>query len=213
MQGSGHPLRVALADGHAPVRAGLREALERIGVVVAFEAEDGKGLLDALLMQPVDAILSDTRMPGMDGMAALRELRATGDRTPVLLLTGFDESDLPLHAGEVGAQGFLRRDATDEDLREAIGRVATRRRPPPAAIAEPVRESLPDDDAPPPDGFSDREVAILRLLASGGSNQDIARSLSLAEGTVKAHVSTILDKLGTHDRARAVLKAIALRVI
>ena len=81
------PLRVALADDQALVRAGLRALLERLGIEVAFEAEDGQGLLDALQLQPVDVVLSDIRMPGMDGIAALRELRDEGDHTPVLLLT------------------------------------------------------------------------------------------------------------------------------
>ena len=120
MSGAGLPLRVALADDQALVRAGLRALLERLGIVVAFEAEDGQDLLDALQLQPVDVILSDIRMPGVDGIAALRELRAIGDRTPVLLLTTFDDSDLPLQASEAGAQGFLLMDAAPEDLHEAV---------------------------------------------------------------------------------------------
>ncbi|MBO9718066.1 MAG: response regulator transcription factor [Pseudoxanthomonas sp.] len=214
MSGAGPSLRVALADDQALVRAGLRALLERLGIQVTFEAEDGQGLLDALQLQPVDVVLSDIRMPGLDGIAALRELREQGDPTPVLLLTTFDESDLMLHAREAGAQGFLLKDAAPEELREAIVRVAAGESLLAPVSTEPVRARYRfHDEAPAHDAFSEREIAILRLLAGGYSNKEIARSLFLAEGTVKNYVSTILDKLGTRDRTRAVLKAITLRVI
>ena len=214
MNGPGRPLRVALADDQALVRAGLRALLERLGIEVAFEAEDGQGLLDALQLQPVDVVLSDIRMPGLDGIAALRELRDEGDRTPVLLLTTFDDSDLLLRATDAGAQGFLLKDAAPEDLHDAIRRVAGGETLLQPVSTDPVRARFRfRDEVPPSDTFSEREVAILRLLAGGYSNKEIARSLFLAEGTVKNYVSTILDKLGTRDRTRAVLKAITLRVI
>ena len=215
MNGPERPLRVALADDQALVRAGLRALLERLGIEVAFEAEDGQGLLDALQLQPVDVVLSDIRMPGLDGIAALRELRDEGDRTPVLLLTTFDDSDLLLHARDAGAQGFLLKDAAPGDLREAIVRVARGETllQPVSTDAVRARYRYHADDAPPRDTFGKREVAILRLIAGGYSNKEIARSLFLAEGTVKNYVSEILDKLGTRDRTRAVLKAITLRII
>ena len=208
------PLRVALADDQALVRAGLRALIERTGLEVAFEAEDGQDLLDALQLQPVDVVLSDIRMPGVDGIAALHELRARGDRTPVVFLTTVDDSDLLRQASASGAQGFLLKDVAPEDLHAAIMRVAAGEILQPTISTEPLRaRSLPLDAAPPNESFSEREVAILRLLAGGHSNKEIARSLFLAEGTVKNHVSTILDKLGTRDRTRAVLKAITLRII
>jgi DNA-binding NarL/FixJ family response regulator len=214
VSGAERSLRVALADDQALVRAGLRALLERLGIEVTFEAEDGQGLLDALQLQPVDVVLSDIRMPGMDGVAALRELRAEGDRTPVLLLTTFDEGDLLLHARDAGAQGFMLKDAAPEDLYDAIARVAAGETLLAPVSTDPVRARFRfHDEAPAHDAFSAREVAILRLLAGGYSNKEIARSLFLAEGTVKNYVSTILDKLGTRDRTRAVLKAITLRVI
>ena len=215
MNGPERPLRVALADDQALVRAGLRALLERLGIEVAFEAEDGQGLLDALQLQPVDVVLSDIRMPGLDGIAALRELRDEGDRTPVLLLTTFDDSDLLLHARDAGAQGFLLKDAAPDDLHEAILRVAAGETllAPVSTDAVRARYRYHADEAPPRDTFGKREVAILRLIAGGYSNKEIARSLFLAEGTVKNYVSTILDKLGTRDRTRAVLKAITLRII
>lgn len=207
-------IRIALADDQALVRAGLRALLERQGIVIAIEATDGEDLLQQLEAVPVDVVLSDIRMPGVDGIEALRCLRGRGDTTPVLLLTTFDETDLLLQAAEAGAQGFLLKDAAPEDLREAIGKVAGG-----ASLLQPVstdpirsRYRYHADDAPK-ERFTEREVAILRLLAGGYSNKEIARAMFLAEGTVKNYVSAILDKLDTRDRTRAVLKAITLRVI
>ncbi|WP_254459729.1 response regulator transcription factor [Xanthomonas sacchari] len=207
-------LRIALADDQVLVRAGLRALLQTQGIAVACEADDGQALLDAVAATPVDVVLSDIRMPGMDGIQALQQLRARGDRTPVLLLTTFDESDLLLRATAAGAQGFLLKDAAPEDLREAIARVAAGETLLQPVSTDPVRARYRyrDEDAPR-DTFNEREVAILRLLAGGYSNKEIARSVFLAEGTVKNYVSTILDKLGTRDRTRAVLKAITLRII
>ncbi|CAD2242610.1 response regulator transcription factor [Xanthomonas arboricola] len=206
--------RIALADDQVLVRAGLRALLQQQGVEVVCEADDGQGLLDALVSTTVDVVLSDIRMPGVDGIQALQQLRARGDRTPVLLLTTFDDSDLLLRATEAGAQGFLLKDAAPEDLREAIERVAHGETLLQPVSTDPVRARYQfRDQQPPRETFSEREVAILRLLAGGYSNKEIARTLFLAEGTVKNYVSTILEKLGTRDRTRAVLKAITLRVI
>lgn len=208
------PLRIALADDQALVRAGLRALLERQGLVIVFEADDGATLLEQLATQPVDVVLSDIRMPGLDGIDALLQLRERGDRTPVLLLTTFDDSDLLLRATEAGAQGFLLKDAAPEDLRDAIQRIAAGDTLLQPVSTEPVRAryQFHVQDAPK-ERFSEREVAILRLLAGGYSNKEIARAMFLAEGTVKNYVSVILDKLDTRDRTRAVLKAITLRVI
>jgi len=211
---SAAPVRVALADDQALVRAGLRALLERHGIVIVFEADSGTTLLEQLASQPVDVILSDIRMPGLDGIEALIALRARGDTTPVLLLTTFDDSDLLLRATDAGPQGFLLKDAAPDDLRDAIARVAAGETLLQPVSTEPVRARYRfHDDNAPRETFTEREVAILRLLAGGYSNKEIARSLFLAEGTVKNYVSAILEKLGTRDRTRAVLKAITLQVI
>ncbi|WP_282295395.1 response regulator transcription factor [Stenotrophomonas sp. PS02289] len=207
-------LRVALADDQALVRAGLRALLQGLGIEVVLEADDGQGLLDGLVAHQVDVVLSDVRMPGVDGIAATRQLRERGDTTPLLLLTTFDESDLLLQASQAGAQGFMLKDAAPEDLHEAILKVASGETLLLPVSTDPVRARYRfHDEAPPSDTFGEKEVAILRLLAGGYSNKEIARTLFLAEGTVKNYVSTILDKLGTRDRTRAVLKAITLRII
>ncbi len=209
------PIRVALADDQALVRAGLKALLESFGdLVVAVEAVDGNELIEALAATPVDVVLSDVRMAGMSGPEAVRRLRAGGDTTPVILLTTFDDSALLLEAVAAGAQGFLLKDAAPEDLHDAIGAVARGQSLLQPVSTDPVRARFAyREQQAPKANFSEREVAILRLLAGGYSNKEIARSIFLAEGTVKNYVSEILDKLETRDRTRAVLKAITLRII
>ena len=209
------PVRVALADDQALVRKGLIALLAGLGgIEVAFEADDGGRMLELLPGTPVDVVLSDIRMPGVDGIELIRRLRAAGDRTPVILLTTFDDSELLLRAVEAGAQGFLLKDASPEDLRDAILAVARGESLLQPVSTDPVRERYAyRDRTPPSETFSEREVAILRLIAGGYSNKEIARTQFLAEGTVKNYVSEILEKLGTRDRTRAVLKAITLRLI
>lgn len=208
-------IRLALADDQALVRSGLRALLSGFPeLLVALEAGNGEDLLAGLDAQAVDVILSDIRMPGSDGFALLEALRARSCATPVILLTTFDEPDLALRAAESGARGFLLKDASPEDLREAIVRVAAGETLLAPVPTDPVRARFAfRDQSPPIDTFSEREVSILRLLAGGYSNREIAKAVFLSEGTVKNYVSDILDKLGTRDRTRAVLKAITLRII
>ena len=208
-------VRVALADDQALVRKGLTALLAGLGgIEVVLEAEDGGRMLELLPGAPVDVVLSDIRMPGVDGIELIRRLRAAGDRTPVILLTTFDDSELLLRAVAAGAQGFLLKDASPEDLRDAIVAVARGESLLQPVSTDPVRERYAyRDRTPPSETFSEREVAILRLIAGGYSNKEIARTQFLAEGTVKNYVSEILEKLGTRDRTRAVLKAITLRLI
>jgi len=209
------PLRLALADDQALVRHGLMALLggfEQLQVIV--EAGDGDALLAALATTRVDVILSDIRMPGCDGFTLLQRLRERGAATPVIRRPTFAEPDLRLAAGAAGAQGFLLKDASPEDLLDAITRVARGETLLAPVSTDPVRARYAfHDQAPPTDTFSEREVSILRLLAGGYSNKEIAKAVFLSEGTVKNYVSEILDKLGTRDRTRAVLKAITLRVI
>lgn len=209
------PLRLALADDQALVRGGLKALLAGFPALqVVVEGGDGEALLAALAATPVDVVLSDIRMPGLDGFGLVRALRARGDATPVVLLTTFDDPALPLRAAEAGAQGFLLKDASPEDLHEAIVRVARGETLLAPVPTDPVRARYAyRDQGAPTDTFSEREVSILRLIAGGYSNKEIARAVFLSEGTVKNYVSEILDKLGTRDRTRAVLKAITLRII
>jgi DNA-binding NarL/FixJ family response regulator len=207
-------LRIALADDQALVREGLKALLQRLGVDVPVEAEDGASLLVGLEGTTVDVIVSDIRMPGMDGIEMLRELRRRGEVTPVVMLTTFDDDGAMLAAVDAGAQGFLMKGASAADLRDAIERVHRGEKWLSPVTVDPHRVRLSRRDSGAPSGdFTAREVEVLRLLAGGYSNKEIARSLNLAEGTVKNYVSDILAKLGTRDRTRAVLKAITLRIV
>lgn len=212
-------LTIALADDQALVREGLKALLRAQGIAVAIEAEDGERLLELLATSRVDVVLSDIRMPRVDGIEALARLRARGDTTPVILLTTFDDSTLLLRAVQAGAQGFLLKDASPADLRDAIVRVAQGEALLQPVATDPVRahyafrDPRPRRDERDTPELTERELSVLRLMAGGYSNKEIARTLNLAEGTVKNYVSDILDKLGTRDRTRAVLKAITWRLI
>lgn len=208
-------VRLALADDQALVRYGLRALLCSLpGLTVCFEADNGDALLAGLPNQDIDVILSDIRMPICDGFSLCQRLRAEGNSTPVLLLTTFDDPDLALRAAECGAQGFLLKDASPEDLLEAIHALAQGKTLLAPVPTDPVRSRYAyRDTGAPTDTFGEREIAILRLLAGGYSNREIAKAVFLSEGTVKNYVSEILDKLGTRDRTRAVLKAITLHII
>jgi DNA-binding NarL/FixJ family response regulator len=208
-------IRIALADDQAMVREGLKALLAHLGMQVVLEAADGNELLDAVRDTTVDVIVTDIRMPGLGGIAAIRALRAAGNSTPVVFLTTFDDSHLMLEAVSAGAQGFLLKGASAEDLRQAIEHAALGKQ-----WLAPIPTTAVQLDTPVATGenlgrgaFGDRDIAILRLLAGGYSNKEIARSLHLAEGTVKNYVSEILAKMQTRDRTRAVLKAIMLKII
>ncbi|GHE25797.1 response regulator [Vulcaniibacterium thermophilum] len=208
------PVRIAIADDQALVRRGLSALLADLGLHIALEADDGAALLAGVAKRPVDVILSDIRMPGMDGIALVRALRERRDATPVILLTTFDDSALMLAAVDAGAQGFLLKDASPEDLREAILRVAAGETLLQPVSLGPVRAAWPDRDAGPADPhLTERERSILRLVAGGYSNKEIGRSLHLSEGTVKNYISDILLKLDCRDRTHAVLKAITRRLL
>jgi DNA-binding NarL/FixJ family response regulator len=205
---------IALADDQALVREGLKLVLRGLGIDVVIEAVNGRELVDKLATTSVDVIVSDVRMPQLSGIEALRELRAQGNRTPLILLTTFDDSQVLLEAVQAGAQGFLLKDAAPEDLRDGILSVQRGESLLQPVATDPVRSRFAYRETSAPSGnFTEREIGILRLLAGGYSNKEIARSLFLAEGTVKNYVSDILDKLDARDRTQAVLKAITLRII
>ncbi len=214
-------LRIALADDQALVRKGLKALLTQPGIAVVVEAANGEELLAALDTTAVDVIVSDIRMPGTNGIDALRMLRARGRQTPCILLTTFDDDALFRAAVDAGADGFLLKDVSPEELKAAIERVArgesllqpvtTTTLTPTIALAERPRIDAATTDAAVV--LTERERSVLRLMAAGHSNKEIARSLDLATGTVKNYVSDILEKLQTDDRTRAVRKAIHLRLI
>lgn len=209
------PLRVALADDQALVLGGLKALLGGFPrFQVCVEAADGASLLEAIAHTPVDIVLCDIRMPGMDGFDVCARLRHDAAAPPVILLTTFDDADHALRAIDVGARGFLLKDASPLELVAAMEEVAAGRSvmAPVATDAIRSRHAFPDPN-PLEHRFNKRELAILRLLAGGYTNREIGQAIHVTEGTVKNYLMDIFDKLGTRDRTRAVLKAITLRII
>lgn len=212
-------IRVVLVDDQTLVRRGIRSLLELAGdVAIVAEAGDGEEGLAAIRRERPDVVLLDVRMPKKSGLEVLRELQSGQWAPPTILLTTFDDDEVLLEGVKAGARGYLLKDVSLEQLTEAIRTVAqggTFIRP---AITERVLRGLEhvrrDFDAlDPPDPLTRREVEILRLMAGGYSNREIADALGTAEGTVKNHASSILSKLGVRDRTRAVLKALELGYI
>ena len=207
-------VRIALCDDQALVLRGLASLLADLGVEIALESTDAERLLAALPQRPVDLIVSDIRMPGLGGLGLLRELRARGDATPVILLTTFDDPNLMMEAVEAGAQGFLLKDASPEDLKAAILRVAAGETLLQPVSLGPVRAAWSESESADAGiRLTERERSILRLVAGGYSNKEIGRSLHLSEGTVKNYMSELLVKLDCRDRTHAVLKAITRRLL
>ena len=212
-------IRVVLVDDQTLVRRGIRSLLELAGdITIVAEAGDGEEGLAAIRREQPDVVLLDVRMPKKGGLDVLRDLQASGTSPPTILLTTFDDDEVLLEGVKAGARGYLLKDVSLEQLTEAIRTVVrggTLIRP---AITERVLRGLEhvrrDFDAlSPPDPLTRREVEILRLMAGGYSNREIADALGTAEGTVKNHASSILSKLGVRDRTRAVLKALELGYI
>ena len=212
-------IRIVLVDDQTLVRQGIRSLLELSGdIEIVAEASDGEEGLVVIRRERPDVVLLDVRMPKKGGVDVLRELQAEGSPPPTILLTTFDDDEVLLEGMKAGARGYLLKDVSLEQLTGAIRTVAgggTVIRP---AITERVLRGLEQvrrdfDALSPPDPLTKREVEILRLMAGGYSNREIADALGTAEGTVKNHASSILSKLGVRDRTRAVLKALELGYI
>ncbi|MEM6775549.1 MAG: response regulator transcription factor [Pseudomonadota bacterium] len=207
-------IRVGLADDQVLVREGIARLIELSGrAETLWQCDNGADALQRLREEPVDVLVCDIRMPGMDGITAVKRLRGAGNAQPVLILTTFDDHQLFLDALAAGANGFLLKDVSLEKLVEAITTVAGG-----GFIAEPrlvSQVSTGIADAPPvsPDVLTGKERDVLRLVAGGLSNREIADVIHLAEGTVKNHVSNILGKLNCRDRTQAVLYAIHWQLI
>ncbi|MBN0041287.1 response regulator transcription factor [Cellulosimicrobium cellulans] len=211
-------VRVLLVDDQTLVRQGIRSLLELApDVEVVAEAEDGMAALAAVREHEPDVVLLDLRMPRHDGIWALEALREAGDEVPVLVLTTFDDDALVLRALRAGARGYLLKDVTLEQLTGAVRTLASGGTLVQPSITDRLLRAVRagtvpaddlDDGAGPVQELTDRELEVLRLVAAGFSNREIAHALFLAEGTVKNHVSTVLLKLGTRDRTRAVLRAL-----
>ena len=212
-------IRVVLVDDQTLIRQGVRSLLELAGDIdIVAEAGDGDDAITVIRRDRPDVVLLDLRMPRKGGVDVLRELNAEGTLPATIILTTFDDDDALLEAVRAGARGYLLKDVSLEQLTDAIRVVAQGGSMIRPAVTERVLRGLEhitrDFEAlSPPDPLTKREVEVLRLMAGGYSNREIADALGTAEGTVKNHASSILSKLGVRDRTRAVLKALELGYI
>jgi NarL family two-component system response regulator LiaR len=193
------------------VREGLRALINgKPDMVLVDEASDGEqAVLKARSLQP-DVILMDLVLPRKNGIEAIRDIRQENPAARVLVLTSFGEDDRAISAIKAGALGYLLKDSSPQQLTEAI-RCVYRGEPslhPAVARTLILRYGQEQPGRTDPDVLSDREVEVLKLVARGMSNRDIAAELSIVEGTVRFHVGNILGKLGLENRAQAVLYAL-----
>jgi DNA-binding NarL/FixJ family response regulator len=205
-------IEVLIADDQSMVRSGLRLILEaESDIVVTAEAEDGEVAVRLARREKPDIVLMDVRMPMMDGLEATRQITESNSDTKVIVLTTFDVDDYVYGALRAGASGFLLKDASGDQLVEAIRVVASGE----ALIAPSVTKRLIAEFASRPevatveglDELTDRELEVLAQVARGLSNTEIAEELYVSETTVKTHVSHILTKLHLRDRVQAVVAA------
>jgi DNA-binding NarL/FixJ family response regulator len=214
-------IRILLVDDQKLMREGLRILLElESDLAIVGEAIEGQAALDGYADLQPDVVLMDVRMPGMDGVEATWRLRERWPEARIIILTTFDDDEYVFEGLRAGARGYLLKDVSGHDLAEAVRTVAAG-----GALIEPsvARRVVAEFArmAPParasgaglPEPLSDREREILKLLAQGLSNREIAARLSLAQGTVKNYVTTILQKLGARDRTQAALRARELGLI
>ena len=203
------PIRVLIVDDHPVVRQGLRGFLETYaGINVIAEADNGAQAVALAIEHVPDVILMDLLMPEMDGVEAIEQVVASSPATRIIVLTSYTEDEYLLPAMRAGAVGYHLKDADPEDLVSAI-RAAARGQTTlhPSVAARLVRGA----DHPSEDWLSDlseRELDVLRLIARGMSNKEIANELVISEGTVKSHVSNILSKLHLAHRTQAALYAL-----
>ena len=213
------PIRVMLVDDQNLVRQGVRSLLAlAAGIDVVAEAADGRQAVETIPQIKPDVVLMDMRMPVMSGLEAVQTLARLGQLPPTIILTTFDDDQLVLAGIKAGAKGYLLKDVSLDQLVGAIQAVADGGSLVQPAVTqrllsglEHMRNEFVSLDRPDP--LTERETEILRLMAGGFSNKEIANSLGVAEGTIKNHVSNILSKLGVRDRTRAVLKAFELQLV
>ncbi|MBH9553686.1 response regulator transcription factor [Inhella gelatinilytica] len=208
-------IRVLLVEDQQLVREGLKGLLALCeGIELVGEAEDG---VQALAMIPElmpDVVLSDMRMPRLDGIGLLRALAARALAVPVLLLTTFDDREAFDEAVRAGAKGFLLKAISMETLAQALREVAGGGLALRPGLTEratrPGSSERAFEGASDPEPLSPKELQVLRLVASGRSNTEIAELLGNSEGVIKNHCSAIFSKMGVRDRTQAVLRAIDL---
>lgn len=208
-------IRLCLVDDQALFRGGLRALLGLFeGIEVVGEAEDGEAAVEVVSSCRPDVLLLDVRMPKLNGVEVLQGLRKRGLLPPTLLLTTFEDDGALVAGVRAGARGYLLKGVSPETLLEAIRAVASGGTYLYAPLVstltrDSVSENWSSDAFEVLEPLTAREREILKLMASGIGNREIAEALTLSEGTVKNHVSSVFSKLGVTDRTKAVLRAIA----
>ena len=207
-------IRIALVDDQAMVRTGLARILSpEDGFEVVAECADGRQAVEELPALEPEVVLMDIRMPVLDGIAATAQLRAAADTIAVLVLTTFGEDEVLWGALEAGAAGFVLKDSSAEDLIAAVRAVAGGAAWFDPAVAPRILDHYRLRVAPAGrraarlELLTERERDVLRLIARGATNGEIAGTLCIAEATVKTHVGSIFGKLGVRDRAAAIVFA------
>jgi DNA-binding NarL/FixJ family response regulator len=210
-------IRVFIADDQLLVRQGIRSLLEMDGgIAVVGEAGDGSEAIARVPSMAVEVLLLDVRMPHQSGIDVLRELSAASALPPTIILTTFDDSEAVLDGIRAGARGFMLKDVSYHQLIAAIRAVAAGGTVFQPAVTERLlrfAQRVHVETEAPIERLTRREAEVVRLMAGGYSNKEIAHALGTAEGTIKNHVSSILAKFGVRDRTRAVLKALEAGVL
>lgn len=222
------PARLLIADDHDLVREGLLAVLEgEPDLRVVGEARNGKEALEMSRQVHPDLVLMDVRMPEMDGLAATRAIKEELPQTSVVMVTMHENPDYLLEAIRAGAAGYILKDAAGERLVEAVRRTLEGEVPLNEGLAMELLQRLAGEQqrqggggsslreerkrpAPMPKGITPREAEVLRLLAQGRTNPQIAQDLTVSRGTVKIHVQNIIAKLGVSDRTQAAVRGIEL---
>lgn len=203
-------VRILIADDHPVIREGLSAMLSSVeGFEVVGEAKDGQEVLDLALRLKPDVVLMDLRMPGMDGVQAMRLIHAQCESVRFIILTVYDNDEYIFEGIRAGASAYLLKDVSREELINAIREVHSGQSLLHPRITRKLLERVSSStEAEQGSTLTEREIEILRLMANGASNKQIAVRLSISSHTVKTHVSNIYQKLEVNDRAEAVAKAI-----
>ena len=226
MSKSGRPVTVVVADDQAAVREGLVLLLGTLpGIAVVGEAADGEAAIETVAATQPDVILMDLSMPRCDGVTSTARIAAGHPGTRVVVLTAYADGESVIPALHAGALGYLTKDATRAEIGRAVEAAADGQavldasvqrqlldaalRAPAQAQAQDAAQAHDQAKAQAPDELTPREAEVLRLIAAGRSNREIARALFVSEATVKTHVNRVFAKTGSRDRAQAVRYAFA----
>ncbi len=199
------PIRVVVVDDHPIVRQGVVALLQdEPDIEVVADVADGRAALSVVLTEDPDVVLMDLRMPVMDGVEATIAVRERRPAVSVLILTTYDTDEAIVRAVEAGAAGYMLKDSPTEDLVSAVRRAAAGE----TVLAPPITKRLAERMRNvSPDALTSREIDVLREVANGNTNAEVAKQLHISEATVKTHLIHIYDKLAVSDRAAAVAQA------